>query len=594
MDNSFQSERTHTCGELNSASAGSNVILQGWVRKRRDLGKLIFVDLADRYGITQIVFDPDHSAQTHGKARELRGEFVIELRGEVRKRPGDMMNRDMITGEIEVLADSITILNRSEPPQFPIEDKINALETTRLKYRYLDLRRPAMRKRIIKRHRIISSIRNYMDEKGFLDIETPFLTRSTPEGARDYLVPSRIEKGNFYALPQSPQIFKQILMIAGFDRYYQIVKCFRDEDLRHDRQPEFTQLDVEMSFASRESVFKLMEGLFTKVLSDIEGIKIKTPFDRLTYADSMNNYGTDKPDLRFGMEISDLSDIFTTSQFRIFKEGIKKGQTVKALALSGGAKLSRKEIEFQESFVKHHGAAGLIWIKFEKDKVSSSISKFLSNEETAGVKERMKTKDGDIAFIVCGDQTPSLKALGELRLKLAAEHDLFNKNAYAFAWITDFPLFEYSQEEKRLTSIHHPFTSPMTEDLDKLERSPQDAKAQAYDLVMNGYEIGGGSIRIHDCELQQKIFDILKIGKSEAEEKFGFLLDALKYGAPPHGGIALGLDRICMVLSHAGSIRDVIAFPKTQSAQCLLSEAPGSISPDQLKELGINISKRNE
>ena len=592
MEELSKSYRSHTCGELKATDKGKEVSLKGWVHKRRDLGNLTFIDLRDRYGITQIVFDPNINKELHENAKALRGEFVIGVVGEVNERPKEMQNSNMATGEIEVRAKSLEILNKSQVPPFPIEDEINANEATRLKYRYLDLRRPCIQKSMVARHRITSSIREYMNGEGFLDIETPFLTKSTPEGARDYVVPSRIEAGNFYALPQSPQLFKQILMISGFDKYYQVVRCFRDEDLRHDRQPEFTQLDAEMSFPSQELIFKLMEGLFKKVMFDLHKIEVKTPFRRFTYREAIAKYGSDKPDIRFELTIEDLTKIFEKSEFKIFQECIKQNGNIKGLNLKGGGALSRKNLSDYETFAKESGAKGLIWIKLdEKGETSSPIAKYLSANELTALKSLLHCENGDVIFIVSDFKDKTSKILGDLRLKLAKDHKLIKDGLFSFCWVTDFPLFEYSENEKRLVSMHHPFTSPNYDDLKLLENEPQNVRALAYDIVLNGYEMGGGSIRIHDSDLQRKIFNILNLKDEDAKIKFGFLLEALKYGAPPHGGIALGIDRICMVLSRAESLRDVIAFPKTQTAQCLMTNAPSSISEEQLNELSLTIKR---
>ncbi len=595
MNELTENYRTHTCGELNESFVGKTVILKGWVTKRRDLGNLIFIDLKDRYGKTQIVFDPDADSKLHGQAKTLRSEYVIAVKGDVKKRPPEMINRNITTGGIEVNAKSITILNRSATPQFPVEDQINALETTRLKYRYLDLRRSPMQKIIIERNNIVSAIREYMSKHGFLDIETPFLTKSTPEGARDYVIPSRVEPGSFYALPQSPQLFKQLLMVSGFDKYYQIVRCFRDEDLRHDRQPEFTQLDVEMSFPTQDLIFQTMEGMFKHIMKSVFNKEIKTPFPRITYSEAMSKYGTDKPDTRFDLFIEDLAGVFSDCEFKIFSENIKNGGKIKGIKYQGGAKLSRKNISEFEEHAKTFGAKGLVWIKFEDSgKISSSISKFLKDDEVKDLGKIFDVKSNDLIFIVSDSDETASKALGEIRLKIAKEENLADKETFSFCWVLDFPLFEYSDEEKRLVSRHHPFTSPHPEETNNLEKDPRNIRALAYDLALNGYEIGGGSIRIHSSEMQKKIFSILKINEKDAKEKFGFLLEALEYGAPPHGGIALGIDRICMLLSKAQSIRDVIAFPKTQSAQCLMTNAPCAISQNQLNELKLSIKVSDE
>lgn len=592
MEEFFNKERTHTAGELSAKDIGTEVILKGWVHKRRDLGNLIFIDLRDRYGLTQIVFDADDPG-LKDEAKKLKSEYVIAVEGKVSGRPKEMINRKMPTGEVEIKVKSLKILNKAETPVFPIENEITATETTRLKHRYLDLRRPCMNEIIVKRHRIIHSIRQYMDEAGFIDIETPFLTKSTPEGARDYVIPSRIEPGNFYALPQSPQIFKQILMISGFDRYYQIVRCFRDEDLRHDRQPEFTQLDVEISFPTQEIIYGLMEGLFKKIVRDLDGTDIKTPFQRIKYSDAMEHYGSDKPDLRFGLQINDLSCVFKDSEFKILKGSLASGGKIKGIKVGSPATLSRKNIQDYETFVKGSGLKGLLWIKFEGQNISSSISKYISENEIKSLKQMLDIKDGDTVIFAADKEPVITTALGTLRSKIAQDLKLIDEKALNFCWVTEFPLFEHSDQENKLVSKHHPFTSPMPEDIKLLDKDPLKVRAFAYDIVLNGYEIGGGSIRIHESDIQRAVFNALKIFEEEAQSKFGFLLEALNYGAPPHGGIALGIDRICMILTGAASIRDVMAFPKTQTAQCLLTGAPTLLSKQQLEELSLSVKKKS-
>ena len=585
-------KRTNSCGELRKEDIGKSTILMGWVQSRRDHGGLIFIDLRDRSGITQIVFDPEDSAEAHQKAHYIKNEYVIAIEGIVVTRLAGSENPNIPTGEIEVKAKQIKILNLSEALPFNIDDKLEINDNLRLKYRYLDLRRPKMQINMNLRHQTCMEIRNYLNNKGFLDIETPFLTKSTPEGARDYIVPSRVNPGKFYALPQSPQLFKQLLMIAGFERYYQIVRCFRDEDLRADRAPEFTQLDMEMSFIDREEIFNLIEEMFVHLFKRILNIKIKTPFLKIDYQEAISKYGTDKPDLRFGMEIIDLSEIFQDSSFRIFQDVIKNKGKIGAIKIEGDKEFSRKKLDDWQLFISSFGAKGLAYIKFKEGKdFQSSIAKFLSLEEIENIKIKTNAKPGEIILIIADQEKVVYEALGNLRINLANDLNLINQDQkeFNFLWVTDFPLLKYNLEEKRYDSVHHPFTSPLNEDLDLLGSDPLKVRSKAYDLVLNGNEVGGGSIRIHNNDLQKKIFKLLGIDDKIAEQKFGFLLQALKYGAPPHGGIAFGLDRMVMLLTGAHSIREVIAFPKTQKATCPLTDAPSEVENKQLKELHIKL-----
>jgi len=585
-------KRTNSCGELRKEDIGKSTILMGWVQSRRDHGGLIFIDLRDRSGITQIVFDPEESAEAHQKAHYIKNEYVIAIEGIVVTRLAGSENPNIPTGEIEVKAKQIKILNISEALPFNIDDKLEINDNLRLKYRYLDLRRPKMQINMNLRHQTCMEIRNYLNNKGFLDIETPFLTKSTPEGARDYIVPSRVNPGKFYALPQSPQLFKQLLMIAGFERYYQIVRCFRDEDLRADRAPEFTQLDMEMSFIDREEIFNLIEEMFVHLFKRILNIKIKTPFLKIDYQEAISKYGTDKPDLRFGMEIIDLSEIFQDSSFRIFQDVIKNKGKIGAIKIEEDIEFSRKKLDDWQLFISSFGAKGLSYIKFKEGKdFQSSITKFLSPEEIENIKIKTNIKPGEIILIIADQEKVVYEALGNLRINLANDLNLINqdKKEFNFLWVTDFPLLKYNLEEKRYDAVHHPFTAPLNEDLDLLDSDPLKVRSKAYDLVLNGNEIGGGSIRIHNNDLQKKIFKLLGIDDKIAEQKFGFLLQALKYGAPPHGGIAFGLDRMVMLLTGAHSIREVIAFPKTQKATCPLTDAPSEVDYKQLKELHIKL-----
>ena len=578
-------KRTHTCGQLSLKNDASDVCLMGWVQFRRDHGGLIFVDLRDRDGLTQIVFSPDIAPSAHENAHILRSEYVLAIKGKVRPRPDGMINKNLPTGEIEVVVYEWKLLNTSKTPPFPIEDRTDAGENLRLTWRYLDLRRPYMQKNLRLRHNLAQAMRRHLDSEGFLEIETPMLTKSTPEGARDFLVPSRLNNGNFYALPQSPQIFKQLLMVAGCDKYFQIVRCFRDEDLRADRQPEFTQLDIEMSFVDEQSVMNMAEKLMAAIFRDVMGIELELPFKRLVYDEAMLRYGLDKPDTRFGMELVDITDIVKNSGFKLFNNA----PLVKAMKVDGGESLTRKEIDDLTEFVKIYGAQGLAWIKIKDDEWQSPIVKFLSNDEREGIKKALDLKTGDIVFFQAADPNIVNAALGNLRVHLAEMLSLIPKDKYNFLWVTDFPLYEYDSEEKRYVACHHPFTQPAIGHMQFMKTDPSKAKARAYDMVLNGNEVGGGSIRIHSAEVQKEMFKALNFTDEQAQNQFGFLMQALEQGAPPHGGIAFGLDRLAMLLANAQSIREVIAFPKTQKATCLMTNAPSNVSSKQLRELGLRL-----
>ena len=581
--------RTHTCNQLSAEDVGRDVVLAGWALRRRDHGGVIFVDLRDREGITQVVFNPEVDEAVHQKAREIRSEYVLCIRGRVEKRPEGMANPNLATGEIEILVSELRILNAAKTPPFMIEDEVEVSESLRLKFRHLDLRRPLLQQNIIRRHKASVSVRNYLVNNGFLEIETPVLTRSTPEGARDYLVPSRVNPGLFYALPQSPQLFKQLLMISGFDRYYQIVRCFRDEDLRADRQPEFTQIDMELSFVGEEDVMAVAEGLMAALFKDVLDKSLVTPFPRLSYDEAMDRYGLDKPDVRFGLELKDVSDIVAVSGFKVFADSVKKGGMVKALNAKGCMDFSRKEIDDLTALAAVYQARGLAWIKVREDGWQSPIVKFFTEDEKSSLAQRLDMQLGDLVFFVADKTKIVNEALGHLRNHLGKRLNLISEAQFAFVWVTRFPMLEYDETEKRYQAMHHPFTSPLEEDYDRLQDEPLAVRSRAYDLVLNGSEIGGGSIRIHQKDLQEKVFEALGMERESYEEKFGFLLSALESGAPPHGGIAFGFDRLVMILCGQSSIRDVIAFPKTQKAACLLTNAPSAAGKAQLDELFIRV-----
>ncbi|MDE0847958.1 MAG: aspartate--tRNA ligase [Nitrospinaceae bacterium] len=584
----MNNERTHDCGTLSDSHIGETVTLCGWVHTRRDHGGLIFVDLWDKYGMTQVVLNPQIDQLAHDHAQSLRGNFVIAITGKVRARPNDMVNTKLKTGKIEVYVDELHILNPSETPPISPWEPQDTSEVLRLKYRFLDLRGPVLQRNLKTRYDITRVARNELHRNGFMEIETPVLTKSTPEGARDYLVPSRLNPQKFYALPQSPQLFKQILMVSGMDRYFQIVKCFRDEDLRFDRQPEFTQIDIEMSFGSEKFIFQMLEEMMAEIYKEILDVKIDTPFPVLKYQDAIDRFGTDKPDMRFDMEIVDLGEIVRGTSFKVFAQVLESGGQVRALNVKNSADtLSRKILDDLTEIAKTYGAKGMAWIKVQKDGLQSPIIKFFEQEMLDQMLKALGSQPGDTVVFIADTPKIVADALAHLRLALGKQLNLIDESKNVFTWVTEFPLVEYDETEKRYTAMHHPFTAPREEDLDKFESDPGSIKARAYDLVLNGNEIGGGSIRIHQKEVQEKMFKLLGIGQEEAESKFGFLLDALKYGAPPHCGIALGLDRITMLLTGAGSIRDVIAFPKTQKATCLMTQAPSEVDPKQLRELRL-------
>ena len=592
--------RTHSCGKVTENDIGSKIKIVGWTNKWRDHGGVVFIDLRDRSGVVQVVFSPEVDVEIHKAAHKIRSEFVLQVEGEVRNRPDGTVNESIPTGQVEVVVSAFRVLNECKPLPFMIDDDTDASESLRYRHRYLDIRRPIIQKNLIIRHKAVKAFRDYLDSQEFIDIETPMLTKSTPEGARDYLVPSRTNPGQFFALPQSPQIFKQILMVSGLERYYQIVRCFRDEDLRADRQPEFTQVDIEMSFVEKEDVIEIVEEMIRKVFKETIDVELTEPFQRLTYNDAMDRFGSDKPDLRFSLELKDVSDIVKDSTFKVFLDTLSKGGMVKGINAKGLAGYSRKELDDLTKEVQGYGAKGLAWIKV-KDKIESPIAKFFSGDALTALTDRLDAQNGDLMLFVADRKDIVNDCLARLRNELAKRLDLIKDGVYKFVWITDFPLFEYNEDDKRYEAMHHPFTSPAEEDMDTFfsvntsqlsdfqTSKLSSLRAQAYDIVLNGFEIGGGSIRIHKKDVQDRMFQLLNISQDEACEKFGFLLEALEYGAPPHGGIALGLDRFVMILAGASSIRDVIAFPKTQKAICPLSNAPSNVDEKQLKDLSIKL-----
>ena len=589
-------KRTHLSEELTEKDVNKRVIVMGWILRRRDHGGVIFIDLRDRKGLVQLVFNPEFSEQTHAQAHNLRPEWVIAVRGEVRPRPDDSLNPDLVTGKIEIFVDELKILNSSDPPPFPLDEETTPTDAVRYKYRYLDLRKPAgARQNLLFRNRLLSQIRNFLSSEDFVEIETPFLTTSTPEGARDYLVPSRLNAGSFYALPQSPQLFKQLLMVAGFERYYQIVRCFRDEDLRADRQPEFTQLDIETSFIEEKDLFTIMETMIQGIFRELLGIELKTPFPTIPYCDAMARYGLDKPDVRFGLELTDITSAIRETGFAVFKNAVNNGGIVKAIKVDDGAKLSRKDLDDLRDFAAVYGGKGVAYTRIKDGgEWQSPIAKFLSDQERSEINRMVGAEPGHVVLFGADDSRIVNDVLGNLRNHLGAKLGLIPCGNFEFIWVTEFPMFEFDEDAKRFKAMHHPFTSPMEGDLALMETNPGSVRSRAYDLVLNGSEIGGGSMRIYRKDVQQRVFKALGIDEEDAEQKFGFLLEALRYGAPPHGGIAFGIDRITAILTGSESIRDVIAFPKTQRATCPLTGAPTPVNPEQLKELGIRIVMRKE
>lgn len=595
MENMAGMHRSCGCGEVKDNDSGKVLTLAGWVQRRRDHGGLIFIDLRDRTGLVQLVFSPQYGEEAFHKAEDVRNEYVVAIVGKVRERSEETINPHMKTGRLEVVVSEMRVLNKAKTPPFYIEDGVDVDENVRLKYRYLDLRRPEMQRNLIMRHKITHEMREFLDERGFLEIETPMLTKSTPEGARDYLVPSRVNPGKFYALPQSPQLFKQLLMVSGFERYFQVARCFRDEDLRADRQPEFTQLDMEVSFEDQDFILDLVEHMMQRVFKNVLNVDIQIPFQRITWTDAMNLYGSDKPDLRFDMHFYDISDLLRDTGFKVFRNVLDNGGVVKAINVKGDAKIPRRELDGLVEYVGHYGAKGLAWIGFNEDgTLKCQITKFLGEDKIREIGRVCEAEKGDLILIIADKPKVVAQALGELRLEMGRRMNLIDPNEFCFRWVVDFPMFEYSEEEKRYVAEHHPFTAPRDEDVQYLLTNPEKVYAKAYDMVLNGVEAGGGSLRIYQEDLQEKVFQAIGISKEEAEEKFGFLLKAFQYGAPPHEGLAFGLDRLVMLMLHRESIRDVIAFPKTQSAIDQMSEAPNVVTDKQLDELHIKLVTKED